>query len=301
MDSHSYQPNGSEQCPGLGETLSAHLDSELDAETRRFVDAHLQDCLRCSAEFAEMRQVKQFLSPGSPFTPPIPHSMAQRIRTHTYDALPRNGSISWSEVQLQATTLVVNPEKKGRQWSVVPLFAGALVLLLLVTGVTLLLFNPFAPSPTAQAATASLDDHAKCEQMGQIPQSLAGDATQVRTTLASLIGMSVAAPDNLPSGFQFAGGRSIQVASLRLVNLAWMEKSRMLSFYQAADPGGEPPQGWRSVEMDGRTFWFGTHDGDGGRAVLWRDAGVLYVIVGDLPESDLLHIALSVKETGPLT
>ena len=70
----------------------------------------------------------------------------------------------------------------------------------------------------------------------------------------------------------------------------------MLSFYQAPDPGGDPPAGWRSVQLDGRRFWLGTSNGES--AVLWREGGVLYLLSARLAEGDLLQIALSINTAG---
>ncbi len=42
-------------CPGLGDTLSAFLDDELDRATRASITAHLAECLRCSSELADLR------------------------------------------------------------------------------------------------------------------------------------------------------------------------------------------------------------------------------------------------------
>ena len=67
----------------------------------------------------------------------------------------------------------------------------------------------------------------------------------------------------------------------------------MLSFYQAPDPGGDPPADWRSVQLDGRRFWLGSSNGES--AVLWREGGVLYLLSGRLAEADLLQIALSIN------
>src|SRR5262245_20474085 len=80
-------------CAGLGEALSAYLDNELDTDTRQLVENHLQTCLRCSTEVAELRQVKRFLAPGSPFAPPLPANLSQRVRSHTYESAPRGATV----------------------------------------------------------------------------------------------------------------------------------------------------------------------------------------------------------------
>jgi len=157
--------------------------------------------------------------------------------------------------------------------------------------------NPFEPSPVEAAVEASVKDHIMCERLGQVPQSLPGDAAQVRSALASAVGMSVAAPADLPPAYSFLGGRAFRASSLDAAHLAWIEPGNsMISFYQVADPGGEMPGGWRAAPLDGRTFWLSSSNE--ANAVLWRANGVLYLLAVKLPEADLLRIALSVNTLG---
>ena len=74
---------------------------------------------------------------------------------------------------------------------------------------------------------------------------------------------------------------------------AWRSGPVLLSFYQAADPGGAVPAGWRPLHVDGRDFWLAPIAA--GHAVLWRAGGDLYLLAGDLPEPSLLDMALSVQ------
>src|SRR5437879_13911397 len=81
----SNDPSGKrEPCAGLGEMLSAYLDNELDSDARRAVEEHIEDCMRCSAELSELRQVKRFVASTSPFAPSLPEGIAQRVRARTY-------------------------------------------------------------------------------------------------------------------------------------------------------------------------------------------------------------------------
>jgi anti-sigma factor RsiW len=131
--------------------------------------------------------------------------------------------------------------------------------------------------------------------LGQVVGSLPGDATQVSTELADTLGISIALPRELPSGFSFAGGRTIRPDNIEAAHLAWSDGKTMLSFYEAADPGGDPPANWRQVQVQvsvgERSFWYAPSDGE--HAVLWRGAGTLYLLVADLPEETLLQTALS--------
>ena len=103
----------------------------------------------------------------------------------------------------------------ARAWLRAPIYVGGVALLLLAIAILSALWaNPFEQSRAAAATLASLQDHAMCEHLGQVPQSLSGDEAQVRAQLARVIGMSVAAPRNLPTGFRFAGGRAFRAGDV---------------------------------------------------------------------------------------
>src|SRR5918911_1031146 len=133
MSDSPKTPNetGSGPCPGLGEALSAYLDNELDSQTRRSVEQHLQGCRRCSVEIAELRQVKRFLAPSSPLAPGLPAGLADRVRSHTYGS----GSAG------SPTSSV------ARAWPRAPIYVGGAALLLLAIGILSALWaNPFEQS-----------------------------------------------------------------------------------------------------------------------------------------------------------
>ncbi len=269
-----------EKCAGLGDALSAYLDGELDVVESRVVSDHLANCARCSAEFEGLRQVKRFVGAGSPLAPALPRDLVERVRSNTY---PKAVTRRYS------TPLYGRLLRLPRAWLVIPALALMLIVAMVVAdnlGIGL-----FAPSPAAAAATASLNDHILCARLGQVVGSLPGDATQVSTELADTLGISIALPRELPSGFSFAGGRTIRPDNIEAAHLAWSDGKTMLSFYEAADPGGDPPANWRQISRDERSFWYAPSDGE--HAVLWRGAGTLYLLVADLPEETLLQSALS--------
>jgi anti-sigma factor RsiW len=262
---------------------------------------------------AELQQVKRFIAPGSPLAPPIPAGMEERIRAHVY-GLGEAADSSRTETRKLAARLKAGCIL-GRRWLNVPIYGTAVLLLLLLLFVVGILGSLWpgsaAASPAEATAAASIEEHTMCQNLGEVPQSLQGDANQVRAQLAGAVGVSVAMPRSLPADYVFVGGRAFRAASTEAAHLAWMRGKTMLSFYQSPDPGGTMPSGWRAVKLDSRTFWLepvsasitpgtaGTVDtaetAGSGRAVLWRDSGVLYMLVGDLSETELLTMALSVN------
>lgn len=269
-----------EKCAVLGDALSAYLDGELDEAESRVVSDHLANCAHCSAEFEGLRQGKRFIAAGSPLAPALPRDLVDRVRSNVYPRTRKRG---------YSNALYGRLLRLPRAWLVVPALALLLIVAMLVAdnlGIGL-----FAPSPAAAAATASLNDHIFCARLGQVIGSLPGDANQVSTELAGTLGISIALPRELPPGFSFAGGRTIRPDNIEAAHLAWTNGKTMLSFYEAADPGGDPPANWLQISVGESSFWYAPSGGE--HAVLWRGAGTLYLLVGDLPEDTLLQSALS--------
>jgi anti-sigma factor RsiW len=267
-----------DKCPGLGDMLSAYLDGELDRVASQVVADHLVDCPRCHAEFEGLRQVKRFLAPGSPLAPPLPRELVGRVRASLYPPSPAAGQVRRPAFW-----------RWPRAWLAAPILATGLLIAALLAG--MLGDDVFTPSPAAAAATASLTDHINCARLGRVVESLPGDAAQVSEVLAGALGMRIALPRELPAGYHFLGGRTIRIGDSTAAHLAWSEGTTMLSFYQAADPGGAPPSDWRTVRLTDHTFWFSPPNGE--HAILWRGADTLYLLVGDLPEDTLLQAALT--------
>ena len=269
-------------CPEPRDLLSAYLDDELDQATRQTIARHLEECARCRADVEGQRQVKRFLAPGAALAPPVPAGLAGRVRARAFaGAAPparRFGLPAW---------------RPSRRWTM----AGALavVVLVLALGLGTVALNLFDRSQAARVAMMSMQDHEMAEQLGNVPHSLPGDVAAVRAQLATTMGMTVSTPTAVPTGYHFAGGRALMLGETHGAQLAWMAGENMLSLYQAQDPGGNPPGSWHTVQQGDRTYWMDTGGSD--HAVFWRDSGMVYVLVGRLPDAGLLDVAHSVDPT----
>ena len=269
-------------CPEPRDLLSAYLDGELDPATRQTIARHLEECARCRADVEGQRQVKRFLAPGAALAPPVPAGLAGRVRAGAFaGAAPparRFGLPAW---------------RPSRRWTM----AGALavVVLVLALGLGTVALNLFDRSQAARVAMMSMQDHEMAEQLGNVPHSLPGDVAAVRAQLATTMGMTVSTPTAVPTDYHFAGGRALMLGETHGAQLAWMAGDNMLSLYQAQDPGGNPPGAWHTVQQGDRTYWMDTGGGD--HAVFWRDGGMVYVLVGRLPDAGLLDVAHSVDPT----
>ena len=269
-------------CPEPRDLLSAFLDGELDPATRQTIARHLEECARCRADVEGQRQVKRFLAPGAALAPPVPAGLAARVRTRAFAgaASParRFGLPHW---------------RPSRRWAL----AGALavVVLVLALGLGTVALNLFDRSQAATVAMMSMQDHEMAEQLGNVPHTLPGDVAAVRAQLATTMGMTVSTPAAVPTGYHFAGGRALMLGQTHGAQLAWMAGDNMLSLYQVHDPGGPPPGSWHTVQQGDRTYWMDTGGSD--HAVFWRDSGMVYVLVGRLPDAGLLDVAHSVDPT----
>ncbi|MGI8587280.1 MAG: anti-sigma factor family protein [Chloroflexia bacterium] len=258
--------------PSPPDLLAAYVDDELGPAARSAIAAHLADCVTCREDVEGQRLVKRALAADVA----VPADLAARVRARAYPPPAR------------AVLRPMRPRPAmPRAWLLAPAFALLLLFAVLTLGA--LRIGPFAErSAAAAAAEMSVHDH----ESGALAASVTGALPQVCATLAITVGMPITAPKSLPSGYQFMGGHDLSLGTTEGAHLVWEGGSKMLSLYQAADPGGAPPNGWQEMDKAGVRYWTGPANAD--RAVFWRADHMIYLLIGNLPEADLLTVAASV-------
>jgi anti-sigma factor RsiW len=271
-------------CPEPRDLLAAYVDGALDPATTADLAAHIAGCARCQADVAAQQQMKQLLAQA----PPLPAGLAERVRTRTYAPAP-------SDLARRPLRPVAVGTRRSlpalRRWTAVPAFVALLLVIML--GMSAAHMGPFAPSRVAAATEMAIKDHLMCEQMGGASPGLPGDSAAVQAALGVALGMATKAPTQMPPGYHFAGGHEVDVQTTHAGHMMWIAAKRMLSFYQAPDPGGDPPTDWQPIARAGQTYWRGGADSE--RALFWRANGQIYLLVGSLTDDELLAVAGSVK------
>ncbi|MDQ2809246.1 MAG: zf-HC2 domain-containing protein [Chloroflexota bacterium] len=267
--------------PEPRDLLAAYVDGALDPTTQATLTVHLVECPDCQADVAVQRDMKRLLAPAT-LPAALPADLTARVRGQVYGPALRPVALrprfAW-------------PNLRG--WFAVP--ALAVLLLLLMVGMSVAQVGPFTPRPSlaAEVAAMSVKDHIMCEESGQIPRGIPGDMPAVSAKLGELLGMPVGMPQTVPSGYQFKGGHELNLGEVNGGHLIWTSGATMLSLYQAHDPGGDPPAGWQPLTQASQAYWLGPAAG-GEHALFWRAAGHLFLLAGTLPQADLLTLAGSV-------
>ncbi|HUS14538.1 MAG TPA: hypothetical protein VM536_05910, partial [Chloroflexia bacterium] len=100
----------------------------------------------------------------------------------------------------------------------------------------------------------------------------------------------------VPPQYVFVGGHEVPAGDTHFAHLVWTKQGtgghRMLSVYQAPDPGGDPPEGWPSIERAGMTYWTAPVEDE--EAIFCRARSKIYVVAGQLPRDELLDMAATV-------
>ncbi len=267
--------------PEPRDLLAAYVDGALDPATQATLAAHLAECIECQADVAVQQEVKSLLAlalePAA-----VPADLAARVRGQVYGPALRPVAIR------PRFTL---PNLRG--WFAVPALAA--ILLLTMVGMSLAHMGPFTPKPSlaAEAVALSVQDHIMCEASGQIPRGIPGDMPAVSAKLSALLGMPVAMPAQVPTGYLFKGGHQVNLGGVQGGHLVWMAGKQMLSLYEAPDPSGDPPRDWQPIQHNGQTYWLGPATADES-ALFWRANGHLFLLAGTLPQPNLLDLADSV-------
>jgi anti-sigma factor RsiW len=239
--------------------LHAYFDGELSPERRRAVEAYLgthpEDADRLESYRGQdmlIRRAYRTLA-ERPLSPRLLSTVARR------DAPRRRGW--WRALALAAAGLVLLVVGAASGWYGHELVAPA----------------SSSQSLVADAAAAHLVYAAEKRHAVEVPAS---DEEHLVTWLGRRLAVPLRIPDLRESGYELVGGRLLPAGSGEpAAQLMYQDGSgRRVTLYVRATPGGEPA-----------AFSY-AREGDLS-ALYWREDGVAWVLVGDLPRAHLEELA----------
>ncbi len=116
--------------------------------------------------------------------------------------------------------------------------------------------------------------------------------TMTMEEIAQRVGFTPQVPSYLPAGFQLRGGRVVNVRGQPVATFVYSDGVSTLTLFEGRGPQGPPPRG--------RPVRIGSVEGTvapRGLATLlhWNVGGISYILVGELPQDDLIRVAASIR------
>ena len=257
------------QCGEVREGLSAMLDGEADASESEALLTHLETCHECAAYYDEL------------------HTLDVRLCKELTDSCDPDQI--WERVQWAVAAQDTAPTEKvaaGCKTSRVPAVprwvgsALAAMLLLAVIAGGLQMWRPDVSN--LPVVTETVRDFETFRLRGELLDVAAAEPKVVRRWMAAKVDFKL--PENVdpPTGFKIAGGRLCSFLNRRLAFFLYENGPAVLSLYVMKASGLKLPD---SGSFDT------TRSEQGLSTVTWKQGGLAYVVVSDLPAPEVTSFA----------
>lgn len=252
-------------CQEIREHLQELMDAALTPDLEARLRAHLETCPACAGELALQRQIRRRVAAELPRRePPV------ELRRKVQEILAPRQTKPWA--------LLPRPVL---QWGMA---VAALILIVLVP-LTLLNRGPGERIPPI--LFEAVNDH-RSFAMRVNPAALpTADRHEVREWLQAKVGFEIDPPLGPRGELRFMGGDVSFFLERKVACLLYGKGDKLVSLFVLPDEGVEVPQkGFRQV--DGIEVYVASQNGYG--VVLWKEGNLLYSLVSDLPQEELLGV-----------
>lgn len=253
-------------CHETQEYLQEFMDAALTRDLEGRLRAHLETCPTCAAELGLQREIRNHVAAGVPRREP-PAELQRKVQeiltpkqTKTWGLLPR----------------------PALQWGMA---VAALVLIVLVP---LTLLNRDREERIPPILIEAINDH-RSFAMRVDPAALpTADRQEARKWLKAKVGLEIDPPMGQAGGLRFMGGDVSFFLERKVACLLYGKGEKLVSLFVLPDEGVEVPRkGFRHV--DGVELYVAFQNGYG--VVLWKKGNLLYSVVSELPQEELLGVA----------
>ncbi|MBI2154202.1 MAG: zf-HC2 domain-containing protein [Candidatus Rokubacteria bacterium] len=256
-------------CPNYREQITAWVDGEVrDPRELAALEAHIRGCDTCRL-YAEAESAAKSLIAAAYASPVEVGPLRARIRQ-----------------RLDAGTA---PKPRWFPLLVPRLRWGALAAILLAAlAVSYLTLQPKAIVEASPLVRAAVTDHVEC-MLGRLPLDLTTtDQNEVSRWLRRRLARPVGLAPLAPEGEVKMSARPARLASAEGTQILVERGGRMLSLFIMPLPEISGTLG-RRVARDGRDFFVTQLEGY--TVVFWRQEDLLYCLVADGPEDEVLSFA----------
>lgn len=252
------------------------LDGEADAAESEALLTHLEDCRECAAYYDELRALDVRL--GKELTGSCdPDKIWERVE--------------WA-IAAQETVPVEGHDAGREVWRVraLPRWVGsalAAMLLLAVIAGGVQFWRPDAAN--LPVVTETVRDFETFRLRGGLLDVAAAEPGVVRRWMAAKVDFKLPENVNPPAGFMIAGGRLCSFLNRRLAFFLYENGPAVLSLYVMKASGLKlPDSGSFDTTLSQR----------GLTTVTWKQGGLAYVVVSDLPAPEVTNFASRLMRKG---
>ncbi len=253
-----------ESCVDYRLTLHGLADEQLSEGDKVAIESHLGECENCREELETIRQL------GA--------ELRARLPVHKAPEFLRQG--------IQGRNKLSNEPVRKRRFRALTGFAlaGWVVAAVAVTFI-------FWQHRTGEQFPAAefVKDHTNYLRNRELAQVSLSDPVALEKWFGERVDFHPVVP--VINNASLLGGRVCKVADERVVLAFWAHKNETITIFTRQDSEQVNLKSMPTVEAGGRTMHHTTAEGY--NLLLWRENGLLYVLVTDHPESQVAEYALS--------
>ncbi len=250
----------------LADRLEAVSPQRLEA------DAHLHGCPECQRFFSEEETFKSLLKARAP-KPPVPPHLREKILEQISEAYALHAHPN--------RPAIVNPHRIRAVVAAAALVA-AFALLAGIIGYTV-----YSGKMQEQFVAGLVDDHVRFRPGASEISSSRFE--EVEAWFNGKVDFAVQAPRFEQS--ELLGGRLCYLDGMKGAWLVYRKHGALLSFF-IFDRMDITVDRFQRRDLGERRLGLGA--GKGHRYILWKDQGLAYALISDLPEDELLRLASGV-------
>lgn len=233
---------------------------------------HRQVCPQCRAFFSNEETLAGFLRERSPRVAAPPH-LGEKILEE----------IARLQTQPSISEDLPARDRRRIQAAMLVVFISVFALLAGITG-----YQVLARKWQERMVAELIDDHVRFRPGAY--EIASSRADQVEAWFSGKVDFSVQAPQFEQA--ELLGGRLCYLSGKKGALLSYRAHGALISFY-ILDGAGISLDRYKRRELGDNTFALG--GGKGQNLILWKDRGLAYALVSDLPEEELLRMVLAAK------
>jgi anti-sigma factor RsiW len=278
------------QCERVAELIGPYMDGELEADDRRFVAAHLDDCPECRRLLEDYRSVGRLVAARG--HEPVPAGFAGRLSL----ALAREAAVRHAETGMPARTDVqmrrpdpasvdeppvrlprrLTSDRLPTGWKRWTALAAALVFACVLSA-TAASWLTERSNQVARLEQDLMSAHVR-SQLQDLPYQVASaDTHTVKPWLVGRVDFAPEVRDLAADGFTLLGGRLDYVGGRRVGVIVYKRRLHFIDVFVWPHGAGEPEAPSPAVV-------------NGYNMILWTKAGFTYAAVSDMNGAELQQL-----------
>lgn len=253
-------------CREASEYLQELMDTTLAPDLGRRLRAHLDTCSACAGELTLQREIRRRVAAGVP-RQEVPSALRQKVRE------------------------ILAPREKWA-WGFLPRpvirWGMAVAALVLISLIPLTLLQQSREERIASIVIEAVNDHRSFAMRVNLPTLPTADREQVRELVEAKVGFQIVPPMGQRGELRLVGGDVTYFLDRKVACILYGKGSKLVTLLVLRDEGIEATeQGFRQV--NGLRVYTATYKGTG--VVLWKQDNLLYSLVSELPQEELLGVA----------